>query len=180
MPAKDDVKPRVIGNLSVIPTNSGGTASDESNGNRRTTSYIEYNDGKVCWYYPIFPEFYGANGGGNYSCEGGATSNASLLRFSNDHEEYFYDDADSLTNQSLGEYPSQSSQCNRWSSGNSNWPLNSVEGSFIAENGQQLEDNMNNLQQSTNQHVYDSSLLYAAQQETVSTVDGRGWNYNRN
>lgn len=126
------------GNLSVIPT----TATDENNGNRRTTSYIEYNDGKVCWYYPIFPEY----SGGNYSHEGGTSSNQSPLRHSNDQEEH---------SESCGE--DYSYQYNRWSAGHSNWPLDPA---TTADTLQRLDANMNQPQEFTNPHFYNSKLIY--------------------
>lgn len=134
------------GNLSVIPT----TATDENNGNRRTTSYIEYNDGKVCWYYPIFPEY----SGGNYSHEGGTSSNQSLLRHSNEGEDY----SDFRSNQLAESYGEDySSQYNWRVTGHSNWPLDPA---TTADTLQRLDANMNQPQEFTNPHFYNSKLIY--------------------
>lgn len=65
------------GNLNLIIP--GRSAAPEHPRN----SYLEYNDGKVCWYYPIFPE-----------ASTSETSSHNLLRYSNEYEDYFYDDVD--------------------------------------------------------------------------------------
>lgn len=44
------------GGLNLIPSLAPG--GDSTTGPQRILSYIEFNDGRVCWYYPIFPNVY--------------------------------------------------------------------------------------------------------------------------
>lgn len=83
------------GNLNVIPPQPGGV----HHGNTRTASYIEYNDGKVCWYYPIFPELYNTR-----AAPGGPPER---FRYMDGYEDYYCQDGDStmsMNHQQADEY----------------------------------------------------------------------------
>lgn len=75
----EEVKYNGQGDLSVLVPSQGSGEDTSSRGHQRTTSYIEFNDGKVCWYYPIFPEVY---------------NNARESSRINSEEEYYYEEGD--------------------------------------------------------------------------------------
>lgn len=72
------------GNLNVIPPPTG-----PDNANTRISSYIEYNDGKVCWYYPIFPELFSTAVAPDGSPE-------ERFRNLDGYEDFYYHDGESM------------------------------------------------------------------------------------
>lgn len=75
----EEVKYNGQGDLSVLVPSQSSGEDTSSRGHQRTTSYIEFNDGKVCWYYPIFPEVH---------------NNARESSRINSEEEYYYEEGD--------------------------------------------------------------------------------------
>lgn len=76
--------------LNLIP---GMTPGGDST-SQRTISYLEFNDGRVCWYYPVFPEVSGTHSQAN-------------PQYQEDTENYFYDDSTPISNAAhgYGDYP---------------------------------------------------------------------------
>lgn len=90
----------IQGDLNLIPSLAPG--GDSTSGIQRTISYIEFNDGKVCWYYPIFPEV--AN---NHSAAVSRENQPFQDEEDVEDVEYYYDESVPISNAAhgYGDYP---------------------------------------------------------------------------
>lgn len=123
------------GNLNVIPSQPSG---GESAGNHQgITSYIEYNDGKVCWYYPIFPD---------PSTTSAISGESFSFRGTEDNEEYFYEEEDLLDHYVAGD--------SSWS--RENWQ---IDRNYVPP-PPTPQNSFNHPPEFTNQQFYNHYILY--------------------
>lgn len=93
-PQETGTEQRFQGDLNLI---HGPTTTPGGENNPTTHRIIEFNDGKVCWYYPVFPEVVSTN-----------VASARERQWMEEYEDFSYDESPVVVNAPVngrGDYP---------------------------------------------------------------------------